>query len=320
MRWALLALVVAGSPVEAAPDFSTASQRVMGAYNDGADGAMRELFTPAMDKAFSPDAAKEVFGELWREHGRIARLGKLQVLAPNTGLIPLHLERGILDLKLVLLADGKIAGMWFLPHVEPIPVPESHQTKITFPLQGRWLIYWGGATLEQNHHAQTRNQRWAFDILGVGRGSKTRRGESDENEDYYCFGREIRSFGKGLVTDVITGVRDNRPGSLNPYSALGNAVVVKHRDHEVSVFAHLKQGSVRVKKGDRVTTGQPLGQCGNSGNSSEPHLHYHMQNTPILQDGTGIPVVFDILDVKGKGRKRLFSPVKGDVIFNLNAP
>ena len=103
---------------------------------------------------------------------------------------------------------------------------------------------------------------------------------------------------------------------MNPYSAFGNAVFIKHQSYEVSVLAHLKQGSIKVKVGDTVVEGEVIGLCGNSGNSSEPHLHYHLQNTPIIQDGTGIKCFFAEVAVtpKGKNPVKRYSPVKGDLI------
>ncbi len=112
-------------------------------------------------------------------------------------------------------------------------------------------------------------------------------------------------------------MRDNRPGSMNPYSGLGNAVFIRHAEHEVSVLAHLKQGSIRVEADDHVKAGQVLGLCGNSGNSSEPHLHYHLQNTTVIQDGTGIKCLFENVTVTRDGKERIethHSPVKGDRI------
>ena len=66
-----------------------------------------------------------------------------------------------------------------------------------------------------------------------------------------------------------------------------------------------------------VKKGQVIGLCGNSGNSSQPHLHYHLQNTPIIQDASGIKCRFEKVAVteNGKGQtKREYSPVKGDII------
>jgi murein DD-endopeptidase MepM/ murein hydrolase activator NlpD len=72
-----------------------------------------------------------------------------------------------------------------------------------------------------------------------------------------------------------------------------------------------------VKAGDKITRGQVLGLCGNSGNSSEPHIHYHLQHSPILQDGLGIKCVFQkvVFTKNGKDEIRTnYSPVKGDII------
>src|SRR4029079_12590680 len=136
------------------------------------------------------------------------------------------------------------------------------------------------------------NQRFALDLLGIGADGKTKRGDGTRNEDYYAFNRDVLAPADGTVIEVVDGVRDNPPGSLNSYSAVGNCVLIQHRGDEVSVLAHFQRGSIVVKAGDSVKRGQLLGKCGNSGNSSEPHLHYHLQNSPVLQDGLGIKCVF----------------------------
>ena len=200
---------------------------------------------------------------------------------------------------------------------QAIPVPDRHLTVFRLPFQGEWLVLWGGDTRELNQHHDTRNQRYAFDFLVADSTGKTHKSDGKRNEDYFAFGQPVSAPADGVVTDVITGVRDNAPGSMNPYSAIGNAVVIEHREHEVSTLGHLKQGSLRVKSGDKVKRGQVLGLCGNSGNSSEPHIHFHLQNTPIIQDATGIRCLFDKVYVTGDGKtesKANYSPVKGDIV------
>jgi murein DD-endopeptidase MepM/ murein hydrolase activator NlpD len=111
------------------------------------------------------------------------------------------------------------------------------------------------------------------------------------------------------------------PESMNPLSALGNAVFIQHSKYEVSVLAHFKQGSIKVKAGDTVKKGQMLGLCGNSGNSSEPHIHYHLQNTAVIQDATGIKCFFEEVVVEKEGVKSTrqnYSLVKGDIISPVN--
>jgi murein DD-endopeptidase MepM/ murein hydrolase activator NlpD len=148
----------------------------------------------------------------------------------------------------------------------------------------------------------------------VGEDGKTQRGDGTRNEDYYAFGREVLAPAEGTV---IEGVRDNTPGSMNPYSALGNCVVIQHREDEVSVLAHFKRRSIVVMAGGTVKRVQLLGKCGNSGNSSEPHLHYQLQHSPVLQDGMGIKCVFQKVVVTKDGKTATltnYSPVKGQII------
>ncbi len=264
-------------------------------------------FDKNMRDAFKPEMRQVTFQGLKQQYGAVKSLGPARTTG-DMSLIPVRFERGILDLKVVIDARDKIAGLFFQPHAAEIEVPKAHKTVLRPPFKGKWLVFWGGDTQAQNGgHIAHPNQRGAFDLLGVGPDGKTAKGDGTKNEDFYAFGREVLAPADGVVTDVISGVRDNVPGSMNQYAALGNAVVIKHRDLEYSVLAHLKQDSVRVKPGDAVKAGDVLGLCGNSGNSSEPHLHYHLQNTPVVQDGTGIKVFFDL-----KGKKT--SPVKGDIV------
>jgi hypothetical protein len=225
-------------------------------------------------------------------------------------------ERGALDFTLTLDEQGRIAGMLFRPHTD-LPTLAKNETELALPIKDKWLVVWGGDTEKLNMHFADRAQRFAFDLIGVGPDGKTHKRAGTDNEEYYAFGREILAPADGIVTEVIDGVRDNVPRSMNRLSALGNAVFIQHGKHEVSVLAHLKQGSTKVKAGDKVKKGQVLGLCGNSGNSSEPHLHYHLQNTPIIQDATGIKCFFEEVQVEKEEAKSVqhsYSPIKGDII------
>ena len=91
---------------------------------------------------------------------------------------------------------------------------------------------------------------------------------------------------------VAESVDDNVPGSMNPAVPAGNHLVIDHGNGEYSLLAHFRKGTVAVKTGDKVEPGQLVGRCGNSGNSSEPHLHYHLQNAPRFGKGEGLPAQF----------------------------
>ena len=297
--------------------FKKVADRMVQAINAGDYDAVQRDFGKVMREALPPAKLVPFFKGIASRYGKIRRLEAGRFTPPLTAVFPARFERGVLDIKLVLDDRDKIIGLWFLPHTADIPVPKRHQTDLSLPFGGKWLVFWGGDTKKLNQHHDVPNQRFAFDFLGVDGAGKTHKGQGKSNRDYYAFGREVLTPADGVVTDVIRGVRDNAPGSMNPYSALGNAVFVRHRKHEVSVLAHFKYGSIKVKVGDKVKKGQILGLCGNSGNSSEPHLHYHVQNTPIIQDATGIKCRFRNVIVTGKAGPRTgqdYSPIKGDII------
>ena len=297
--------------------FEKVVSRMVKAINEQDYVGIAKDFDQTMEDFFPPKKRKPFFRDLAARYGKIKKLDKPRMTQPGQAIFVAHCERGKLDVTVWLDDDDKIVGLLFLPHKADIPVPNKNETKLSLPFKGKWLVFWGGDTKELNQHHDAPNQKFAFDFLGANEKGETRRGQAHVNEDYFAFGREILAPADGTVTDVITGVRDNIPGSMNPYSALGNAVFIRHREHEISVLAHLKLDSTRVEVGDKVKRGQLIGLCGNSGNSSEPHLHYHLQNTPIIQDGTGIKCYFQkvmVMDGDDRKPKLNYSPVKGEII------
>jgi murein DD-endopeptidase MepM/ murein hydrolase activator NlpD len=81
-------------------------------------------------------------------------------------------------------------------------------------------------------------------------------------------------------------------------------VVIDHGNGEFSVIAHLQPHSLKVRLGQRVKTGQALGKVGNSGNTSEPHVHYHLQNAVDMRDADGLPAQFENLIIDGSRIER----------------
>jgi murein DD-endopeptidase MepM/ murein hydrolase activator NlpD len=186
------------------------------------------------------------------------------------------------------------------------------KTNLRLPFDGEWFVFWGGRTVEQNHHAASTDQRFAYDFVVV-KNDVTHQGEGVANEDYYCFGLEILAPANGVVVVATDGVPDQTPGKLNPAQPAGNYVVLDHQNGEFSFLAHLQQGSVAVAEGDEVQTGEVLGRCGNSGNSSEPHLHYHLQTTAILFGGEGLPAQFQNYMANGEAVTR-GEPERGQTV------
>jgi murein DD-endopeptidase MepM/ murein hydrolase activator NlpD len=196
--------------------------------------------------------------------------------------------------------SGKI-GVFNITAAEPEKeAPTSYldyatHTALRLPFDGHWNVMWGGRTIDQNQHASVRDQRFAYDIAIVENG-KTYRTTGKENADYLCFGQPVLAPGAGTVVGVGDGVEDNAPGQTptGEFSIrlLGNHVIIDHGESEFSFIIHLMNGSTQVKVGDRVDAGAPVGLCGNSGSATEPHLHYHLQNTGVFAHGDGLPAQF----------------------------
>lgn len=221
------------------------------------------------------------------------------------------------EIKIFLNPDGTIGGfearMIKAAKLAPSRFLDYRtKTPLRLPFQGIWRVADGGRTLRDNYHARFREQRFAYDFV-VSRDGQRHRRDGTRNEDWYCFGRPILAPGEGMVLSAVNTIPDNPPGINDAKNVLGNHVVIDHRNGEFSFLVHLQQGSVQVREGDAVVSGTPIGRCGNSGNSREPHLHYHMQNGADFEDGEGLPAQF--LDYRA-GYQRVVrgEPPKGQVI------
>lgn len=135
-------------------------------------------------------------------------------------------------------------------------------------------------------------------------------------EDYEAFGEEVTVPSDGTITQVIDGAIDVMPGERDKFVIIGNSIAIDHNNGEWSVLAHLKHNSIRVKPGDKVRQGDMLGLCGNTGNTSEPHIHYHLQNNPIIFRALGLPIIFRKILVNGILREN-FEPERGQKVANV---
>jgi hypothetical protein len=174
--------------------------------------------------------------------------------------------------------------------VKPIAYPASLDSTtpsatVRLPANVPLRVVWGGDSIETNYHAAVPDQRWAYDLL-----VEPYLTGSSHLEDYGCYGVPVVAPVSGLVINAHDGEPDEVPGiaSNNVTAPTGNHVVIQLETGTYLVIAHLKQGSVLAKSGEHVEEGQVIGQCGNSGNTSEPHIHIHHQR----QDPTVFPVNF----------------------------
>lgn len=210
-------------------------------------------------------------------------------------------------LVIAFAPDGRIGGLSVQPDErKPFASPfldYQTRTRLMLPFDGEWFVFWGGRTLEQNYHAASRSQRFAHDLTIMKDGS-THTGDGRKLEDYHCYGKPVLAPAAGTVVWLDDGHPDQAIGSSDPAHPVGNGVIIDHGQGEFSLLAHFQPGSLKVKKGDKVRARQAIARCGNSGNTSEPHVHYHLQNGATLENVDGLPAFFVDLIVDGKEVER----------------
>jgi hypothetical protein len=186
--------------------------------------------------------------------------------------------------------------------------PSSHDerpsdVRFRLPLDGPVTVAWGGPTLEVNYHGVMPDQRWAYDLLVTVDG-KTFRRDGTTLQDYHAYGRPVRAPAAGLVRATHDREPDGPIGQWRFLGAMGNHLVLEVAPGQFLFIAHLQPGSLSVVPGDRAEAGQVLGRVGNSGNSSEPHVHMHLQDTSTPFFGEGIPFYFHGYRVAGVEMER----------------
>ncbi|MDH6137856.1 hypothetical protein P3T37_007291 [Kitasatospora sp. MAA4] len=152
-----------------------------------------------------------------------------------------------------------------------------------FPLRGSWYVVQGGGR-GLNHHFGIAEQRGAVDLLQVG--PTGTRGSSQHLESYRAYGEKIYAPCAGRVVAAVDGIEDQQPGVVRYGPLYGNHVFIDTGDALVKL-AHLRPGTVAVTTGQQIEAGCLLGEVGNSGNTSEPHLHLHAE-----RDGQGLELRF----------------------------
>jgi hypothetical protein len=146
------------------------------------------------------------------------------------------------------------------------------------PVLGNWRVH-------RTHYGATNDQAYALDLVidapvGFARVM--------QNAEYPSYNQPIVADAPGVVVIAVDGVPDNRPGAPNVYDMHGNYVVIDHQNGEFSLFAHFIPGSLKVRPGMFVTTGNELGRCGNSGHSTMPHLHWQIMSSANASGATAI--------------------------------
>jgi len=190
-------------------------------------------------------------------------------------------------------------------------------TKLKLPFSGEWFVDQGGRSVFLNQNFLSDDQRFSLDFVLLKNG-RPFSGDGSDNAQYYCFGQPLLAPADGLVVDVQDGYQDNPPGRPVEDSPRGNTVLISHGNAEYSRMDHLKQNSIRFKKGDKVKQGDVVGACGNSGPTPAPHVHYQLQNSAGLPLPDSLPAQF--VDYIADGKPVASGePVRGQTVSNAGA-
>jgi murein DD-endopeptidase MepM/ murein hydrolase activator NlpD len=274
------------------------------------------MFTKEMKNFMPHDKTLAFLSSLKTQAGSIKKRVFIKYPQANVALYKTTFERAVVALFISVDANSKINGLMVKPYVtENQPVLKRNISKLILPFKDEWTVFWGGDTKEQNYHVAYKSQKNAFDMIITDSAGKSHKTDGKNNEDYYAFGKELLAPANGEIVLVVDGIKDNKPGVLNPSYIPGNTVIIKTSNNEYLFFAHFKQHSIQVKQGEIVQQGDVLGLCGNSGNSSEPHLHFHIQNVENMNIATGAKAYFEEILVNGTLIKE-YSPIKSEKVKN----
>jgi len=216
-----------------------------------------------------------------------------------------------------------------------IPIKsEFAQNKYIFPLRGVWYVGYGASF--HTGHRWAIPEEFALDIAKIGETGLSHKGDGTRFDDYYAYGADVLAAADGRVINAANDQLEDPSAMQRPnetqeaYFArlqkeqgerlakglkaiTGNYVMIDHGKNEYSLYAHLQRNSVRVHVGDQVKAGDVIGKLGSSGNSTEPHLHFHVCDKPDPLMCAGIPVDFSNVTVQWADLPR---PIQsGDVVI-----
>lgn len=172
------------------------------------------------------------------------------------------------------------------------PAPETGHRRALIPIGGSPSIA----------------QRFAIDYVRVGDDNQTFTGDRLNNKSYHAYGQDALAVGDGKVVAVKDGIPENVPGitsravSITLETVGGNHVIIDLGGGRYAFYAHLQPGSLRVKLGDSVRKGAVVGLIGNSGNSTEPHLHFHLSDGASPLGSEGVPYLQESFELVGRCR------------------
>ena len=204
-----------------------------------------------------------------------------------------------------------------ITHLDGPAVPvASNASVIGPPLRGGPWLTGNGPAPETGHRralipvngVPAIAQRFAIDYVKLGDDYRTFTGDRLKNENYHAYGTDALAVADGMVVATKDSIPENVPGPASRAVPItletvgGNHVIIDIGNGHYAFYAHLQPGSLRVRLGERVRRGQVVGLVGNSGNSTEPHLHFHISDGTSPLASEGVPYALESFDLIGHCR------------------
>ncbi len=173
------------------------------------------------------------------------------------------------------------------------------------PFQESWYVVQGGNSPLINHHHFAGSQKYALDLMIAEDGILPLK-YVRELAQYQSFDRDLFSPVDGTVVEVRNDLPDFSIGEFDRQNIAGNHLVIQTEENLYILLAHLKKESIVVAVGDSVKVGDEIGKCGNSGNTSQPHLHLQAMTQPnfMSSESKPVPISFQIDDTEPQTYRR----------------
>jgi hypothetical protein len=187
----------------------------------------------------------------------------------------------------------------YLKYKFKLPNVDNYTTQVHYslPFDGKWTVINGSVDKSASHSWNIYSQRYAYDFVQLDKEGNSSSGNTKKLENYHCYGNDVLAPADGVVVAVKTNHRNSKIYKFGRVDHVitdirGNYIIMKHAEKEYSCLAHLLPLSINVRSGQAVKQGEIIAKCGNSGNSTEPHLHFQIQDSKSFFYSMGLPIKF----------------------------
>ena len=210
------------------------------------------------------------------------------------------------DTAITIEQHGERSGSGTI-HTAALDINQDDPIVIHSPLLGKnWLAANGPSNTSSHRRAMLPingqphiGQRYAIDWIQLGDDGQAFTGDEHDNKSYHAWDQEIHAVADGKIVEVKDGIPENVPNSgklavqITNDTLPGNDIIQQLSEDHYAAYAHLRPGTIKVKVGDTVHAGDVIAHLGNTGNSSEPHLHFQVCDAPSFPASEGLPFAID---------------------------